>query len=120
MSYIRIVIQYSLQTLTLNIDDKSRVCLTETPGVEGSDYINASFIDVREIHTCSIDARCFDSGISYRAMVKRIMAILQHKVSCYSINPHFCCYPHRTSGGISGEVLEYGVAVQVTNYCHAH
>ena len=27
-------------------DDKSRVCLTEIPGVEGSDYINASFIDV--------------------------------------------------------------------------
>ena len=28
-------------------DDKSRVCLTEAPGVKNSDYINASFIDVR-------------------------------------------------------------------------
>ena len=27
-------------------DDKSRVRLSEIPGVEGSDYINASFIDV--------------------------------------------------------------------------
>lgn len=27
--------------------DKSRVCLTEVPGVEGSDYINASFVTVR-------------------------------------------------------------------------
>ena len=29
------------------LDDKSRVCLTEAPGVKNSDYINASFIDVR-------------------------------------------------------------------------
>ena len=28
-------------------DDKSRVCLKETPGVDRCDYINASFIDVR-------------------------------------------------------------------------
>ena len=39
-------------------DDSSRVCLTEVPGVEGSDYINASFITVRNmllilyIYTC--------------------------------------------------------------------
>ena len=55
--------------------------------------------------------------------MKRIMPILQHKVSRYSIkmfNPHFCCYPHRASEVISGEILEYGVAVQVTHYCHAH
>ena len=66
------------------------------------------------------------NDISYRAMVKGIMPILQDKVSCHSnilhvmFNPHFCYYPHRASGGVSGEVLEYGVAVQVTNYCHAH
>ena len=28
-------------------DDKSRVCLKETPGVDSCEYINASFIDVR-------------------------------------------------------------------------
>ena len=31
-------------------DDKSRVCLSEIPGLEGSDYINASFIDVRPVN----------------------------------------------------------------------
>ena len=30
-------------------DDSSRVCLTEVSGVEGSDYINASFITVRNM-----------------------------------------------------------------------
>ena len=28
-------------------DDESRVCLVEIPGEYGSNYINASFIDVR-------------------------------------------------------------------------
>ena len=28
-------------------DDRSRVCLKESPGVDSCDYINASFIDVR-------------------------------------------------------------------------
>ena len=28
-------------------DDNSRVCLSEIPGLVGSDYINASFITVR-------------------------------------------------------------------------
>lgn len=32
--------------LDLLTDDNSRVKLTQLPGVEGSDYINASFIDV--------------------------------------------------------------------------
>ena len=31
----------------LYTDDQSRVCIKEIPGVEGSDYINASFIEVR-------------------------------------------------------------------------
>ena len=31
----------------IHVDDKSRVCLTEAPGVKHSNYINASFIDVR-------------------------------------------------------------------------
>ena len=30
------------------LDDDSRVCLPEIPGVKGSDYINASFITVRK------------------------------------------------------------------------
>ena len=37
------IYELSLQTP----DDSSRVCLTEVSGVEGSDYINASFIAVR-------------------------------------------------------------------------
>ena len=37
---------YTMQCMFCVADDKSRVCLTEIPGVEGSDYINASFIDV--------------------------------------------------------------------------
>ena len=39
-------------------DDKSRVCLTEIPGVEGSDYINASFIDVRKTYSRSVSYLC--------------------------------------------------------------
>ena len=41
-----------------------------------------------------------NNDISYRAMVKGIMAILRDKVSCHSnilhvmFNPHFCYYPH--------------------------
>ena len=27
---------------------------------------------------------------------------------------------YRTSGGVCGEVLEYGVGVWTTHYCHAH
>ena len=27
---------------------------------------------------------------------------------------------HRASGGVGGEVLEYGVGVQTTHHCHAH
>ena len=33
--------------VSFSSDDKSRVCLKETPGVDSCDYINASFIDVR-------------------------------------------------------------------------
>lgn len=36
----------SLLTIVLWSDDESRVVLSEIPGVEGSDYINASWIDV--------------------------------------------------------------------------
>ena len=38
--------------LSFSSDDKSRVCLKETPGMDSCDYINASFIDVRKnFHT---------------------------------------------------------------------
>ena len=33
--------------LLFSSDDKSRVCLKGTPGVDSCDYINASYIDVR-------------------------------------------------------------------------
>ena len=36
---------------SVHSDDDSRVCLSELPGVVGSDYINASFITVRIIIT---------------------------------------------------------------------
>ena len=34
-------------------DDQSRVCVTGDPAVEGSDYINASFIDVCKTYNSS-------------------------------------------------------------------
>ena len=37
-----------------SLDDDSRVCLSELPGVVGSDYINASFITVRIIQPCQV------------------------------------------------------------------
>ena len=40
------LIRSAILTLHLLSDDDTRVCLKEVPGEEGSDYINASFIDV--------------------------------------------------------------------------
>ena len=45
--YIHVCTIYMCITYIYHVaDDQSRVCLTEIPGVEGSNYINASFIDV--------------------------------------------------------------------------
>ena len=49
-------------------DDSSRVCLTEVPGVEGSDYINASFITVRNyflILESSVEHTCLQNKQRY-------------------------------------------------------
>ena len=39
-------------------DNASRPLLTTT-GTEGSDYINASFVDVWDIHTAVVHLNCF-------------------------------------------------------------
>jgi len=36
------------------LDESNRVCLQPIRGIDGSDYINASFIDVSRISLCSI------------------------------------------------------------------
>ena len=35
--------------LSLFLDENTRVCLSPVRGVDGSDYINASYIDVRSM-----------------------------------------------------------------------
>ena len=37
--------------IILNLDDETRVVLEEIPGVLGSDYINASWINVRVVNS---------------------------------------------------------------------
>ena len=60
----------------LTIDDHSRVCLTNIPGKHGSDYINASFIDVSLlVYSCSNTP----VHILYRDIARK-NSTLQHKV----------------------------------------
>ena len=54
----------------LTIDDHSRVCLTNIPGKHGSDYINASFIDVSLlVYSCSNTPVLYFIGISQEKAV---------------------------------------------------
>ena len=48
------IIEDVIHTFYLYIDDTSRCRLSFIPGVEGSDYINANYIDV-----------CYTSNIQY-------------------------------------------------------
>ena len=62
-------------------DDDCRVCLSELPGVVGSDYINASFITVRisqYIHTLYIPLNDYLFACG-RDMQEKITTLL-HKV----------------------------------------
>ena len=54
--------------VSFSSDDKSRVCLKETPGVDSCDYINASFIDVRKTftHTKIVPTFVFVQGYGER------------------------------------------------------
>ena len=55
--------------------DESRVCLTNIPGKHGSDYINASFIDVSLLEAVVTHLYC-----TFRDIARK-NSILQHKVS---------------------------------------
>ena len=55
--------------------------------------------------------------------MERKMPTLQHKVHVYIRILHIVINvtaEYRASGGVCGEVLEYGVGVWTTHYCHAH
>ena len=49
-----LAIHLSTLIIILNSDDCSRVKLTEIEGEEGSDYINANYLDVRSNKTFTI------------------------------------------------------------------
>ena len=70
-------------------DDKSRVCLTEIPDKHGSDYINASFIDVRIIHVIP-KAMSFHMFGSRDTLEDK--PTLQHKVSLQLYKLELCIY----------------------------
>ena len=68
-------------TESVNIDDHSRVRMLENPGVPGSDYINANFLDVSK---CTCKCVCI-ATIHYFVYSRDMIEIkhsLLHKVGC--------------------------------------
>ena len=117
--------------ITAPADDHSRVVLKEVPGVEGSDYINASFIDV----SCKQRVKSILHHSAYfchRDMVTKSTHTLPLKVSpplrvkkrdklC---NMYICIFSSssstRTTARVIGTVLEDGVGAPAAHYCDAH
>ena len=82
-------------------DDRNRCRLSAVPGVEGSDYINASFIDVMT---------------PYRWMVVKVIHTLSTGLpQGKGLHSH----PRPTSRH-TGRFLEVSVAAKECDYCHAH
>ena len=48
------IVHVSMSWLAIVVDDHSRVKLNEDPSKEGSDYVNASHIDVSTTITCTV------------------------------------------------------------------
>ena len=69
-------------------DDKSRVCLTEIPDKHGSDYINASFIDVRIIHVIQKGYFMFGSRdtLEDKPTLQHKVSLQLYKLSCVFIH----------------------------------
>ena len=107
--------------LLCHTDDQSRVCLNEIPDVEGSDYINASFIDVRKPGVFLLHIYMYDMVLRFsRDTVARKGHILQPKV-CYIFiklppsGTHSLFFSStRASERVRGAILEDGVGIPDT------
>ena len=104
--------------------------------MEGSDYINASFIDVscwQRVKSNLHHSAC----VWHRDMVAKSMHILPLKVSpllrvriceqlcnmyicTFSLPPPLLSFSTRTTARVIGTVLEDGVGAPATHYCDAH
>lgn len=92
------------------LDDNSRVILTAIPDVEGSDYINASIIDVSYLIRVHKQVRIEHSVIAYTCLV-----------SCIGLQQGRLLHSStRSQGQHRGRLLAHDLGEETLQHCHAH
>ena len=86
--------------------------------MEGSDYINASFIDVSFGILSQTAVIPFLSGIFWEKQC--LYCFTRHVATARSYCFQLYCSCRRSNRADSGEVLADGVGISSHNYCHAH
>ena len=101
-----IIIVNNIITESVNIDDHSRVRMLENPGVPGSDYINANFLDVSKCKCACIATIYY--FVYPRDMIE-IKHSLLHKVSCTNLVHVMILYTYKciNVGPVPGSVEDF-------------